>query len=116
MILTADLGACPEGSCHLRIHSYVEVLVLLDCLVALFNTVADQPREHTFEDGRANVAYPLLGDLVDLLRVWHVLPHLLVAVVEEVGYVLERESFILRHLDMSYVLCLHTYSLEESRD
>ena len=89
-VLTADFGGGVEGRGHLRIHGDHDVLLLGDRLIPGFNLVLHPAAEHAAEHGGADVADPLLADLVDFLRVRHVVKDLLMAVVEEEVDVLER--------------------------
>ena len=82
-VLTADLGGLSEGLCHFRIHGYHELLVLGDCSIAFLYPVANPPREHTFEEGGCHVADPLLAYFVNLLTVGHVVPDVLMPIIEE---------------------------------
>ena len=50
---------------------------------------------------------------MDLLLVGHVVENVLVAVVEEQGDPLQRQVFVLRHLDVPHVLRVNAY--KESR-
>ena len=101
-----------EGVSNIRVHSDHEVLLLRDGFITHLNLVMHPTGELALEHGGADVTEPLLGDFVNLLRVRHVVEHMLAAVIEELGDVLEREAIIQRYLDMSHILGLDTYNVE----
>ena len=80
-VLTAHLGRGPECCRYLGVHGDVEVPVPLHRFIPLLDPVADPTAEHPLQQCRAYVTYPLLRDFVDLLRVGHVLPDVLLTVV-----------------------------------
>ena len=96
-VLTADLGGGAEGLGDLGIHADHEVLLFDDLLVPDLNLLLHPLVEVGPNHGGANVADPVLADLVDLLRVGHVVEHLRVEVVEVLRDVLEGKSLVLRH-------------------
>ena len=88
-LLTTHLGRRSECCRHLRIHGYVEDLITLHCLIAFLDPITNPTTEYALKECRTHVAYPLLGDLVDLLGIREVLKDLLVSIIEEGGDVLE---------------------------
>ena len=102
------------GSCNLRIGVDVEVPVLSHGRVAFLDAVPDPAAEDAAEDRSADVTDPFLGDLPDLLLVWHIRKDFLMAVVQEVADVLEPEALVLRDRDVPDVLCLDAYRLAMS--
>ena len=108
--LTTDRGGGVEGLQYLGIHLNHEVLLLRDLLVPHLDLVLDPAREEAFEDCRADVTDPLLGDLMDLLCVGHVVPDVLVAAVQEERDVLQRQPIVLGHRDVPDVLRLDACS------
>lgn len=102
--LTADFGGGEEGVGHGCIHSDHVALLLGDRLVPLCDHALDPVEEGLLDDRGDHVADPLLGDLLDLLRVGQVIVDMLVALVEVFADVLEREALVLRDRDVTDVL------------
>ena len=113
IVLTTHLGARSECCCHIGIHGDVDVLALLYSLIAFLYSIAHPPAEDALKECGSHITYPLLAHLVDFLGVRHVLPYFLVAVIEKGGYMLQGESLILRHLDMTHIFRLDTYGQRE---
>ena len=93
-----------KGSSYRRIHSDYVALLLGDRLVSLFDHTLDPIDEWILDDRSDHVADPLLGDLLDLLRVGQVIIDVLIALVEVFADVLEREALVLRDRDVADVL------------
>ena len=102
--LTADFGRGEEGVGHGCIHSDHVALLLGDRLVPLRDHALDPVEEGLLDDCGDHVADPLLGHLLDLLRVGEVIVDVLVALVEVFADVLEREALVLRDRDVADVL------------
>ena len=82
-----------------------DIATLADYIaVALLNLILDPFGELNFQHRRTNVANPLLRRLLYLLLVGEVLVDLLVAIVNELGDLLDGEALVLRYAHVSDVL------------
>ncbi len=77
-----------------------------DIAVAILDLISDPLGEEDLQDRRADVANPLLRRLLYLLLVGEVLVDLLVAIVNELGDLLDGKALVLRDADVPDVLVL----------
>ena len=98
-----------EGSSDLWCHLDHQASLFLDLLIAFLNPVLHPAGEHALEDGGAHVTDPFLRDLMYLLGVWHVVPYVLVSVVQEERDVLQRQALVLGHRYVTDVLRLDAW-------
>ena len=93
--LTADGGRLLEDLCDLRVHLDHQVLLHGDLLMPQLYLPADPLVEVLTDDGRGDVADPLLGRLRQLeLALRQVPEDLRVALVEEVQDLLDAETLV----------------------
>ncbi len=75
-----------------------------DIAVAILDLIFDPLGEEDLQDRHADVTNPLLRRLLDLLLVGEVLVDLLVAIVNELGDLLDGEALVLWYAHVSDVL------------
>ena len=94
-ILTADGGRLLEDLGNLRVHLDHQILLHGDLLVPCFDLRTDPLVEVLTDDGRANVADPLLGRLGQLeLGLREIVVDLPVIGLEEREHFLDAEAFV----------------------
>ena len=98
--LTADGGRGPEDLRDLRVHLDQQVLLLGDLLMAELDLLLDPLVEGLAEDGRDDVADPLLLRLGDLeRRMGQVAEDMRVMVGQELEHLLHTEPFVPMEMD-----------------
>ena len=114
MVLTAHLSRGTEHIGHLLIHSDHDVLLGGYLPIADFDLVLDPVGEVILEYGGTDIADPLLAHLMDFLIIRHIVEYMPVTIAKEESDVLQRQTLVLGHLDVSDLGAKDAYELEES--
>ena len=101
MVLTAHLSGGAEHIGHLLVHSDHDVFLGGYLSIADFDLLLDPVGEVILEYGGADIADPLLAHLMNFLIIRHIIENMPMTIAKEESDVLQRQTLILGHLDVS---------------